>query len=441
MCKRTDRVDVGRTKGHCSALTLIESLVVIVIMATLAILFLLPALATTREKARRTSCVNNLKQVGLALQSYCGNYSDYFPSWPAWGGACGWALTASDMVTPITDRRSGSGPVDDGWYSDPTSGLGVRTGLSIRPGSPVQWQSFCSPISRFRTIFTGSTAPNALSSRKINTPNPVGQLNVAPIGLGGLLAGGYLRDARVLYCPSATGMMPWETVEGKPAPAARGPQDLKKIGGYDFQAISCGDFSKVPEWEEGSAFGYAVQCDYNYRNVPTCVEYEDSNFPAYMRSGGVTQWQVRLLETKPDLWVQIGAPTFKTQKFLAGRALVSDSFSCEYPSVPNQKYMGPGMGSYAHRAGYNVLYGDWSAKWYGDPSGMIKYWPCEGLRNPWGADSQVSCSLLGLSTNALTRYQYPDLVHTQDQLPGGFASGLSTVWHLFDVAGGMDMAP
>src|SRR5436189_2450638 len=63
-----------------SGFTLIELLVVIAIIALLAAI-LFPVFARARENARKSACLNNVKQIGIGLQQYLQDFDEVFPGY------------------------------------------------------------------------------------------------------------------------------------------------------------------------------------------------------------------------------------------------------------------------------------------------------------------------------------------------------------------------
>ena len=104
-----------------SAFTLIELLVVIAIIALL-IGILLPSLAAARELAKQAACKSNLRQVGIAVNSYAANNRGFYSS-------------------GRFDNRmnSGPGPIDKaGWLADMVNGEYLIPGRLLCPTNPAQ---------------------------------------------------------------------------------------------------------------------------------------------------------------------------------------------------------------------------------------------------------------------------------------------------------------
>ena len=105
------------TAPHYQGFTLIELLVVIAIIALLAAI-LFPVFARARENARKSSCLNNMKQLGLGILQYTQDYDETFfwglpingQGWPGigWAGATNPYIKNFQVYRCPNDRGGGT---------------------------------------------------------------------------------------------------------------------------------------------------------------------------------------------------------------------------------------------------------------------------------------------------------------------------------------------
>ena len=135
--------------------TLIELLVVIAIIAVL-IALLLPAVQAAREAARRAQCVNNLKQMGIALHNY-HDVNGTFPvdrfNGPVFGSYTYGLDCYSAMVRCCRSWRI-TRP------TAPSISMSRTTTRAILPGSAFTWRRFLCPSDTTERVPVGWAATN-----------------------------------------------------------------------------------------------------------------------------------------------------------------------------------------------------------------------------------------------------------------------------------------
>jgi prepilin-type N-terminal cleavage/methylation domain-containing protein/prepilin-type processing-associated H-X9-DG protein len=167
--------------------TLIELLVVMAIIAVLAAL-LLPAVQSAREAARRSTCLNNIRQINLAAQNYLSSNRSFPSGWICSNPGC----TAVSPAISTYSTNSGQGQFK---YPDHSLLTLTPTGYAISPDWG--WQALMLPQMDAQTTGINYTIPKGGVNPQTNVGNgPSLQMKISTY----VCPSANIQGAGIAYC-------------------------------------------------------------------------------------------------------------------------------------------------------------------------------------------------------------------------------------------------
>jgi prepilin-type N-terminal cleavage/methylation domain-containing protein/prepilin-type processing-associated H-X9-DG protein len=371
------------SKWKRSAFTLVELLVVIAIIGILVAL-LLPAIQSAREAARRSQCINNLKQFGIGLLNYHNSHNTFPKGWLVKGSSDGYFANANTKILPYLEETSLHGIYNQkiAWYDQPP-----------RPNDPVLKNVHVGDI-----VIAMFNCPSTGESNPYFYPPLQSLLGGSRNGNFGTSDYAYCKGNTDAYCVDVSSIVPGlGDKEVKPGPVRRDLNGVFNIGwGASIKKISDGTSKTMAMGEASSDTRWRVCSGTQQPNgTPRCTGAGEMNkdsppesqwawFPWIAGQPNSTQYKSQLGPLSSVFAATVDAMNKNpvTESFIDAAALnsMNPRIACADSRGAPFTYPGGSAGSsYAsnfrsdHSGGCNFLMADGSATFLPEGIDMVVY--------------------------------------------------------------------